>query len=311
MTPLLYIVLPCFNNGEIIPFSVKFYKEKLEELSLCGKISGLSKILLIDNGSTDNTWERISEVAKKNPSVKGIRLGKYSGKTNALICGFENAERYADIVVAADCRCRKDINAIDRMINCYEKGSHIVLSAQDKPDARMAFKHSKSHRDFEYLLITKEIVAELSKYKEFEINIKNILLGMNYSCDCVYYKKRNTFAIKEKLSLKRVKEKFFAFFNMCFSPIHLLFAVGVFLTVIFSGLIIFEAVFNIFGKNYEIGKLILPLLASVDIMGAGITGEYLIKIINEIKKHPRYTVVDLTGSDNSSALEIEKAQDIV
>lgn len=302
MLPLLYIVLPCFNNAEIIAFSIRFYKDKLEEMELCEKISPLSRILLVDNGSHDGTWEKISEASKKDTAVSGIKLSKFSGFNNAVLCGLEESKRFCDIAVVADIACRKDINAIDRMVEQYRNGSQIVFGVRSQKrdrDSRFSFGamrrgRSKPRLDFGFFLLSKKIICELGKYSDHDLDLPGVILAIDSSPEFVFYSKRNTFSLKRKIDLLKAREGFLSFFNTCSYPIHIIFTAGLILCVSFLSVLIVKLILILVGIDCEIYKTFLFFLLSLIILITGTMGEYIIKVVEEVKNHPRFIVSDTT-----------------
>ncbi len=303
MLPLLYTVIPCFNVSAVLPFAVKFYEQKLSELAISKRISTMSRILLIDNGSDDGTWDTILKISDNNPLVSGVKLGRYSGFDNAVVCGLRQAERFCDIAVVADPLCRKDINAIDRMIEEYNKGFQTVIGAK-KPltPAKDGFftrfirsvVPASISKDYGFFLVSKPVIAEICRYGDSEINLGRIIDDMNFKSSTVFYGRRNTFDYKNGKLLPKIKEKFLSFFNSFLFPVHIIFIVGGILSAIFTLALVIMSISCWLGFKQSVGSVFIYLLASLQLFSIGFLGEYIIKITGEIKKHPSYTVVETT-----------------
>ena len=140
MTPILYIVIPCYNEEQVLPITSKLFLEKVENLSEKGKIHSDSRILFVNDGSKDKTWEIIEQLSKENTYFQGISLSRNRGHQNALLAGLMTAKEYADITISIDCDGQDDINAMDEMVDAYLDGCDVVYGVRSKRDTDTFFK---------------------------------------------------------------------------------------------------------------------------------------------------------------------------
>ena len=140
MTPRLYIVIPCYNEEEVLPITCKMFQAKIHRLIEGGKIAGDSRILFVDDGSNDSTWEIISELARENPVFTGIRQSRNRGHQNAVLAGLMEAKDLCDITISIDCDGQDDIDAMDAMVDAYHDGCEIVYGVRSSRETDTAFK---------------------------------------------------------------------------------------------------------------------------------------------------------------------------
>ena len=301
MLPLLYIVIPCSDASSVLPFSIKLYEDKLDQLIICKMISPLSRILLVDNGSRDETWKTVLDISDKNPVVSGIRLSRRFGRHNAVVCGLDEVKDRCDIVIAADLFCRKDINAIDRMVNEYKSGSKIVftkrLPAANKSRIGSAFSKKKARIDPEYFLITKDVINELERYRDGGTGLIKALVETGFESSVVFYEKRKTFDVSEKISISDLKEKFSLFFGSFFFPIHIMFITGLVFSLCSALCLTVATLFKILGFAGEIGAFSTAFFFSLRLLISGIIGEYIIKILKSVRKYPLYVIRERTENN--------------
>lgn len=306
MTPLLYIIVPCYNDEYILKITAPLFLEKIEELVGCGKISPLSRILFVDNGSTDSTWQTICGISDDYYSIEGIRLSKNVSKQTALFAGIDKAKKYADVFVVTESDLESDINAVDRMLEAYFEGNEIVYAVENKVDNEMFIKktiRNAKKKTFDliglnanadstdYCLFSKNVVNEIEKYDESDINFSTLLMYSGLKSTYILYGKHKNFNVADK------KEKSIRFNNLkeipnvSFKPIHIISLSGILLFIL--SMIKFVVDLIVYNGNNIFNDLVFIVL-SFQVIFIAVIGEYIIKLIIEIKHRPKYTVLEST-----------------
>jgi len=216
---ILYVVVPCYNEEKVLKETTKRLKEKLSNLIKRKKISKNSRVMYVNDGSSDKTWSIIKETNNKEKLFTGISLSKNRGHQNALLAGLMTAKKYADIVISMDADLQDDINAIDQMIEEYNKGNEIVYGVRSarkkdtffkKITAEGFYKIMKfmgvdivfNHAD--YRLTSKKVLDELEKYNEVNLFLRGIFPLIGYKTSIVYYERYERFAGESKYPLKKM-----------------------------------------------------------------------------------------------------------
>ena len=214
----LYVVVPCYNEEEVLEETTKRLKEKLTNLINQKKISKNSKVMYVNDGSKDKTWELIKKISK-DTMFTGISLSRNRGHQNALLAGLMTAKEKADIIISMDADLQDDINAIDEMIKKYEEGNEIVYGVRSsrkkdswfkKTTAEAFYKFMKimgvdiifNHAD--YRLASKKVLNELEKFEEVNLFLRGIFPLIGYKYDIVYYERNERFAGESKYPLKKM-----------------------------------------------------------------------------------------------------------
>lgn len=306
---ILYIVVPCYNEEEVLPITSKKIKEKVDGLIKTNKISKESKVVFVNDGSKDKTWELIKELANKETIFTGISLSRNRGHQNALLAGLMCAKKNADIIISMDADLQDDINAIDEMIEKYNKGAEIVYGVRNsrKKDtwfkrftAESFYKFMKfmgvdivfNHAD--YRLTSKMVLEELEKYGEVNLFLRGIFPLIGFKTDIVYYKRNERFAGESKYPLKKMLS--FAFdgiTSFSIKPIRFIMTSGIILLISsFISLIAFIIYELTNLGHFSCGSIVslFCLLFGFQIFSTGLIGEYVGKTYIETKSRPRYVI---------------------
>ena len=209
----IYIVVPCYNESDVLPETTKRLCQKLEGLKQKEKITGDSKVIYVDDGSGDDTWSQIQAISRKNPHFEGVKLSRNCGHQNALLAGLSYAADKADAVVSMDADLQDDINAIDQMIDAYEKGSEVVYGVRSKRKKDSFFKRFTAQGFYkllksmgveivfnhaDYRLLSNRAVKELLSFKEVNLFLRGIVPMIGFKSAKVYYERNERFAGKSK-----------------------------------------------------------------------------------------------------------------
>lgn len=313
----LYIVVPCYNEEEVLNETTKRLDEKLNALISKKIISNKSRVIYVNDGSKDKTWELIKEISKKNKLFTGACLSRNRGHQNALLAGLMTAKKYADFVISMDADLQDDIDAIDEMIEKYYSGSEIVYGVRSarkkdtwfkKTTAESFYKFMKkmdvdivfNHAD--YRLTSKKVLDNLESYKETNLFLRGIFPTIGYKNNIVYYERNERFAGESKYPLKKMLN--FAWDGITsFStkPLRIITKLGI-LNIFLSVLsLITTIILNIFIVDIPLIYILLCalwIIISTMFLSIAIIGEYVGKIYTEVKQRPRYIISETVGDIN-------------
>ena len=309
MKKILYIVVPCYNEEEVLKETAKRLTKKLNELIKLNVITKSSRILFVNDGSKDKTWEIIKDLDYKEELCTGISLSRNRGHQNALLAGLLHAKEKADIIISMDADLQDDVDAIDEMLKKYSEGSEIVYGVRKsrKKDSffkritaqgfykfmkRMGVDIVYNHAD--YRLTSKRVLNHFADYKEVNLFLRGMFPLLGFKTDIVYYERSERFAGKSKYSFKKMLD--FAWEGITsFStrPLRFILNFGVFITMLsIIGLIALLVLYlvNVVYPTWLIIIGFIALFAGIEITFMGIIGEYIGKIYSETKARPRYII---------------------
>ena len=306
---VLYVVVPCYNEEEVLEETTRQLKEKMESLIKDKKISKESRVMYVNDGSKDNTWKMIEEISEKEKLFTGISLSRNRGHQNALLGGLMTAKNYADIVISMDADLQDDINAIDEMIDKYYEGADIVYGVRSarktdtwfkKTTAEGFYKFMKmmgadivyNHAD--YRLASKRVLDELEKFNEVNLFLRGMFPLIGYKTEIVYYERNERFAGESKYPLKKMLN--FAWdgiTSFSVKPLRLICTMGFIILFISLIIMIYSLIRKITGNTVDGWTFItisIWLIGGIQIISTGIIGEYIGKVYNETKRRPRYII---------------------
>lgn len=310
--PLLGIIVPCFNEAEIIARSADTLLGILETLIRKGKVKPASFLVFIDDGSTDRTWELISAKARESQSTKAIKLSSNRGHQFALLAGIESFAVSADALLSIDADLQDDVSVIEQMVGNYIAGSDIVYGVRKKRDTDSFFKRNTArafyrlmrmlgvniianHADFR--LISRPVSAALSQFTEDNIFLRGIFPSMGFNHSIVYYDRKDRIAGVSKYPFfKMLSFAWEGVTSFSIKPLRLVTLMGFSLfviSVIFAGYTVYSRYFLSVVPGWT--SIVLPtlLLGGIQLLAIGIIGEYLGKIYQEVKRRPRYIIEDI------------------
>lgn len=304
----LYVVVPCYNEEEVLEETTKRLKEKLTNLINQKKISKNSKVMYVNDGSKDKTWELIKKISK-DTMFTGISLSRNRGHQNALLAGLMTAKEKADIIISMDADLQDDINAIDEMLKKYEEGNEIVYGVRSsrkkdswfkKTTAEAFYKFMKimgvdiifNHAD--YRLASKKVLNELEKFEEVNLFLRGIFPLIGYKYDIVYYERNERFAGESKYPLKKMLNLAWdGITSFSVKPIRFVLTLGIIIFTISIVMIIYSLLSKLLGNAID-GWTFLScsiwFVSGIQMLSLGIIGEYIGKSYNEVKKRPRYII---------------------
>lgn len=305
----LAIVVPCYNEEEMLPITIKTLSELLDSLIKKEKIASDSFVVFVDDGSKDKTWNIIEDEQKTNSFVKGIKLAGNVGHQNALLAGLLSTCRYADILISIDADLQDDISVTEDMVDKYYAGADIVYGVRNdrssdgffkrvtaqgfyKVMEMMGVKTIYNHAD--YRLMSKRAVEQLSLYEESNLFLRGIIPQIGYKTDCVYYERKERIAGESKYPLKKMVELAFnGISSFSAKPISLITGLGIFIVLCCILAVIYALVSYISGsvvQGWTSLMLSIWFLGGVQLVCIGLIGQYISKIYMEVKHRPRFNI---------------------
>lgn len=306
---ILYVVVPCYNEEEVLEETTKQLEKKMKSLIKEELISEKSKVMYVNDGSKDNTWNLIEGISKKNKLFTGICLSRNRGHQNALLAGLMTAREHADIVISMDADLQDDINAMDKMIEKYYSGCDIVYGVRNSRKKDTWFKKTTAqgfykfmqlmgvdivYNHADYRLTSKVVLDNFSSFKEVNLFLRGMFPLVGYKEDVVYYERGERFAGESKYPLKKMLN--FAWdgiTSFSVKPIRLVLSLGVIIFIISCFITLYCIIRKIL--NYTVaGWTFLAcsiwILSGIQMLSLGIVGEYIGKIYGEVKARPRYII---------------------
>ncbi len=306
---ILYVVIPCYNEEEVLEETTRQLKEKMNKLIKAKKISNKSKVMYVNDGSKDKTWSLIKEISEKESLFTGITLSRNRGHQNALLGGLMTAKKYADVVISMDADLQDDINAIDGMLEKYEEGCDIVYGVRSARKKDTFFKRATAegfykfmkalgvdcvYNHADYRLTSKRVLDEFENFKEVNLFLRGMFPLVGFKSDVVYYERNERFAGESKYPLKKMLN--FAWdgiTSFSVKPLRLIASIGFFITLIGIGLGIYAIVLAILKMKVATWLLVsisLYIVGGLNMISVGIVGEYIGKIYSETKARPRFII---------------------
>ena len=316
--PILYIVIPCYNEEQVLPHTNPMFVEKIEQLVKKEEIHPHSKIMYVNDGSKDRTWELIESYAKSISSVVGVSQSRNRGHQSSVLAGMYEAIQFADIVITIDVDGQDDSNCMDKMIEEYKSGSEIVYGVRDNRDTDSAFKRITAEGFYkvlhlfgaevvfnhaDYRLVSKRFLKELEKFTEVNLFLRGLMPLVGFKYSYVLYKRHERIAGESHYPLsKMLGLAMDGITSLSIKPIRLITSLGV-LTSLFSFLLIIWVIWSKFAGTVVAGwastYAIVSLLGGVQLISLGVIGEYIGKIYLETKHRPRYIISERTFDKDS------------
>lgn len=312
----LYIVIPCYKEEEALPETARRLTEKMAALVEKGMVAPDSRILLVDDGSTDGTWRVIAGLHEKNPLFCGLKLSRNRGHQNALLAGLDHAARHADWIISMDADLQDDINAVDAMLEKAAQGIEVVYGVRSSRAKDTFFKRTTAqgfykfmkvmgvdivYNHADYRLMSRRAVETLLSFPEVNLFLRGMVPLVGFSSDTVLYERGERLMGESKYPLK----KMLAFAldgitSLSIKPIRLIFALGLTLFLASLAVLLYSVIRKVFGHTVS-GWTFLSCsiwgLGGIQLLSLGVIGEYIGKIYNETKRRPRFVVETVLESE--------------
>ena len=313
----LAIVVPCYNEEEMLPLTTKELTGVLSDLITKQKIAPDSYILYVDDGSKDSTWELIRKFHEEEKKVFGLKLAGNVGHQNALTAGMLNAMEHADIMISIDADLQDDTAVMEEMVDKFHEGKDIVYGVRNDRKKDSFFKRTTAQMFYkvmaafgvktvynhaDYRLMSKRALQEFSKYQEINLYLRGVMPLIGYETDCVYYERKERVAGESKYPLKKMLALAWnGITSFSVKPIDFITALGGFLIFLCVIAAVYALVSYCNGHTVPgWTSLILSIwfLGGMQLVGLGVIGEYIGKIYIEVKHRPRYNVETYLNHDN-------------
>ena len=311
--PILYIVIPCYNEQEVLPITAPMFLQKLADLTAAGKISPESRVLFVNDGSKDRTWEIICDLAARDPHYAGISQSRNRGHQNAVLAGLMEAKSRCDITISIDCDGQDDINAMDAMVDAYRDGCDVVYGVRSKRETDTFFKRFTAESFYkilnamgaevvfnhaDYRLMSARVLEEFARFREVNLFLRGMVPLVGFKSTCVTYERHERIAGESHYPLsKMLALAFDGITSLSIKPIRFITGFGVFVALVsFIGVLwaVIEAALGLTVSGWASMTSIICFVSGVQLICLGVIGEYIGKIYLESKHRPRYIISDVT-----------------
>ena len=311
--PILYIVIPCYNEEKVLPITSGMFLEKINTLAAAGKISPESRVLFVNDGSKDNTWNIITELAAKDEHYIGISQSRNRGHQNAVLAGLMEAKDKCDITISIDCDGQDDINAMDEMVDAYRDGCEVVYGVRSRRDTDTFFKRFTAEGFYhlmnflgadivfnhaDYRLISSRALQEFANFKEVNIFLRGMVPLVGFKSTSVYYERHERLAGESHYPLKKMLALAFdGITSLSVKPIRFITGLGLIFSVLSFIGVLWAIVGSILGRTvvgWASTMCIVCFMGGIQLLCLGVIGEYIGKIYLETKARPRYIISERT-----------------
>ena len=314
--PVLYIVIPCYNEQEVLPITAPMFLNKLHELAEKKLVSENSRILFVNDGSSDGTWDIIRALAASDEHYIGISQSRNRGHQNAVLAGLMEAKDHCDISISIDCDGQDDINAMDNMVRAYLDGCDIVYGVRNDRETDSFFKRTTAQGFYKFLsamgadivynhadyqLISARALHELAKFKEVNLFLRGMVPLVGFKSTSVEYKRAERIAGKSKYPLRKMLALAGdGITSLSIKPLRLIMSFGVIVALLSFVGVIWAIVSALAGRavaGWASMTCIICFVSGVQLICMGIIGEYIGKIYMETKHRPRYIISERTWKE--------------
>ena len=311
MTPILYLVIPCYNEEQVLPLTSGKFKAKLEELIDAGKISSDSRVMFVNDGSKDTTWDILTSLCEEDKKYAAISLAHNRGHQNALIAGLMEAKKYADITISMDCDGQDDINAITQMVDEYAKGNEIVFGVRNDRSTDSWFKRTTAQSYYKFLrgmgvdiipdhadyrLMSSRVLNALAGYGEVNLFLRGIIPQLGFKQSVVYYSRAEREAGTTHYPLSKMMSLAIdGVTSFSIRPLRLITVLGIIVALLsFIGIIyvLVSVISGYYVDGWASTTCILCFVSGIQMISLGVIGEYIGRIYLETKHRPRYFVAE-------------------
>ena len=317
--PVLYIVIPCYNEQEVLPVTSGMFLEKITSLIEKGRVAPESRVVFVNDGSKDNTWNIIQDLAKSDEHFEGVCLSRNRGHQNALLGGLMTVKDRCDITISIDCDGQDDINAMDAMVDAYWDGCEVVYGVRSKRDTDTFFKRFTAEGFYklmnwmgaqvvfnhaDYRLMSSRVLNEFANFKEVNIFLRGMVPLVGFKSTSVYYERAERIAGESHYPLKKMLALAFdGITSLSVKPIRLITGFGALISVIsFVGVIwaVVEAILGSTVAGWASTTSIVCFMGGIQLLCLGVIGEYIGKIYMETKARPRFIISETTFQDEEA-----------
>lgn len=317
-SPVLYIVVPCYNEQEVLPVTAPMFLGKINALVSGGKISPDSRVMFVNDGSSDSTWDIIKSLAKADEHYIGICQSRNRGHQNAVLAGLMEAKDKCDISISVDCDGQDDIDAMDKMVDEYLGGCDVVYGVRSSRDTDSFFKRETAQGFYKFLsamgaevvynhadyrLISSKVLKELADFKEVNLYLRGIIPLVGFKSTTAEYERKERIAGDSKYPLRKMTSLALdGITSLSVKPLRLIMGFGAIVALISFIGVIWALITALCGNSvpgWASMTCIVCFVSGVQLLSLGIIGEYVGKIYMETKQRPRYIISERTWEENS------------
>lgn len=313
---ILYIIIPCYNKEKVLPITSGMFLQKLQSLVNQEIISDKSRIMFVNDGSKDRTWEIICELANSDEHYIGISQSRNRGHQNAVLAGLMEAKDNCDITISIDCDGQDDINAMDKMVDEYLNGCEIVYGVRSSRQTDTFFKRFTAqgfykllnamgaevvYNHADYRLVSSKVLNEFENFKEVNLFLRGMFPLVGFKSTSVYYERHERIAGESHYPLRKMLALAFdGITSLSVKPIRIITGLGITIAMLSFIGVIWSIVMAILGKTvtgWASMVCIVSFIGGIQLICVGVIGEYIGKIYMEVKHRPRYIISERTGND--------------
>ena len=313
MKPVLYIVIPCYNEQEVLPITAPLFLEQLKKMQAEDLIAQNSKILFVNDGSKDKTWDIITSLALDNAAFIGISQSRNRGHQNAVLAGLMEAKDKCDITISIDCDGQDDICAMENMVREYHQGAEVVYGVRSSRKTDTFFKRATAEGFYKFLnfmgaevvfnhadyrLISSKVLKEFAEFKEVNLFLRGMVPLVGFKSTSVYYERNERIAGKSHYPLRKMLALAVdGITSLSVKPLRIISFLGILMAIISFAGVIWTVVSRFTGNTVDgwaSTVAIICFVSSVQLISLGVIGEYIGKIYMEVKGRPRYIISDRT-----------------
>ena len=314
MKPVLYIVIPCYNEEKVLPITSGMFLEKLKSLISADIISDDSRIMFVNDGSRDSTWDIITKLLGEEKYFTGLSLSRNRGHQNALLAGLTEAGKLCDITISIDCDGQDDINAMDSMVREYLDGAEIVYGVRSSRETDTFFKRTTAqgfyklmnrmganvvYNHADYRLLSAKVIKELANFKEVNIFLRGMIPLVGFKSTCVYYERHERLAGESHYPLKKMLALAIdGITSLSTKPIRIITTFGFVIAILSLIGIIWSVIAFALGKTVAGWASLVTIIfffSGIQLLSLGVIGEYIGKIYLETKARPRFIIEKRAG----------------
>ena len=309
----LWIIVPCYNEEEVLPLTAPLFLQELNTLIAKKKISSDSRVLFVNDGSRDKTWDIICSLSKQDEHFCGISQSRNRGHQNALLAGLMEAKDRCDLTITIDCDGQDDISAMEQMVDEYRKGCDIVYGVRKSRETDTWFKRTTARSFYklmskmgvemvydhaDYRLVSAKVLQHFAEFGEVNIFLRGMFPLVGFKSTCVYYDRNERLAGKSHYPLsKMIALAFDGITSLSIKPIHLITGLGMFVALISFVGVLWSLITHILGgtvAGWASMTCIICFLGGIQLLSLGVIGEYVGKTYMEAKERPRYIISERT-----------------
>lgn len=318
MKPVLKLIIPCYNEEQVLPITSAMFLAELQSLIGAGKISPDSRIMFVDDGSRDRTWDIIKSLSESDVHYTGIRQSRNRGHQNAVLAGLMEVRDSCDITVSVDCDGQDDIHAVSDMVDAYEKGAEVVYGVRSSRKTDTLFKRFTAESFYkllaamgvevvfnhaDYRLISARVLHEFAKFEEVNLFLRGMIPLVGFNSTSVFYERKERIAGKSHYPLRKMLALAFdGITSLSIKPLRMITAAGLITALVSFIGIVWSVIGHIAGNTvagWTSMTCIICFLGGIQLVGIGVLGEYIGKIYMEVKHRPRYIISERTDEKDS------------